>query len=113
MVRCELWEAIRQAARTEGLSVSALARRFELDRKTVRRCLRQASWQPYQRAARPDTLLAGHAAFLQRRAPEAQYSARILYQGLTRGHDYRGRYETVKLLRSARCGRCACRPSVR
>jgi transposase len=97
MVGRELWEAIRQAAHTEGLSVSALARRFEVDRKTVRRCLRRASWQPYQRVARPDTLLSVHAAFLRQRAPEGQYSARILYQELTRGHDYRGSDETVKL----------------
>ncbi len=93
----ELWEAIRQAAHTEGLSVSALARRFEVDRKTVRCCLRQATWRPYRRLLRTDTLLAAHAAFLQRRAPEVQYSVRILYQELTRGHDYRGSYATVKL----------------
>jgi transposase len=77
-----------------------------LDRKTVRRCLRQGSWQRYQRARRGDTLLAAHAEFLRGRAPAVQYSARILYQELRQQRGYRGSYETVKLfvapLRAAR-----------
>ena len=40
MVGEQLWEALRRAAADEGLSIRALARRFELDRKTVRRCLK-------------------------------------------------------------------------
>jgi len=96
MVRRELWEAIRGTAETEGLSVSALARRFELDRKTIRRCLQGPAWQPYQRAPREDTLLAEHAAFLTARAPEVRYSAQILYRELTRHHGFRGSYATVR-----------------
>ena len=42
------WEELRRA-RGEGHSVSRLARDFDLDRKTVRRALAQAEWQPYQR----------------------------------------------------------------
>ena len=38
MIPRELWEGIRRLHLADGLSVSALARRFERDRKTVRRC---------------------------------------------------------------------------
>ena len=82
MVGRERWEEIRRVGNAERLSVSELARRFDLDRKTVRRCLRQETWQPYQRPARTDTLLAEHATFLETRASAVQYSARILYQEL-------------------------------
>jgi len=97
MVGQELWAEIRRAHEQEGLSVTALAQRFDLDRKTVRRCLRTSSFQPYQRAARSDTLLAEHADFLRRRAPEVDYSARILFQELRGSRGYAGSYETVKL----------------
>lgn len=87
----------KAAGASRGLSVSELARRFELDRKTVRRCLRQAVWPPFQRPARRGTRLAEHEAFLRRRAPQGPYSARILFQELTRQRGYQGSYETVKL----------------
>ena len=96
MVGRELWESIRRMRKIEGLKVSALARRFEVDRKTVRRCLRETSWQPYQRPARTDTLLAKHAEFLHSRAPEVHHSARILYQELRAHRQYRGSYDTVR-----------------
>ena len=37
--------------RKAGVSVSAIAREFDLDRKTVRSCLRQTEWSPYRRQA--------------------------------------------------------------
>ena len=76
-------------------SIRAIARELDLDRKTVRRCLRQTEWKPYQRAARTDTLLATHAEYLGRRAAEVGYSAQVLFQEL-RGRQYDGSYETVK-----------------
>ena len=94
MVGPERWAEIHRQARS-GQSVSGIARRLDLDRKTVRRCLRQGSWQPYQRAARTTTLLAAHAAYLTERAPVVGYSARILFQEL-RPQGYDGSYETVK-----------------
>src|SRR5512144_1373968 len=97
MVRQERWEETQRLFHTEGATVSEIARRLELDRKTVRRCVAQAAWQPYQRPARTDTLLAEHAAFLQERAPEVHYSARILYQERRAERGYRGSYDTVKL----------------
>ena len=66
---------------------------IDLDRKTVRRCLRQERWQAYRRAERVDTLLAKYADFLRRRAPQVRYSARILR-----------RIANVRSCRSARSG---------
>ena len=96
MVGRERWEELHRVHSAEGLSVSALARRFGLDRKTVRRCLEQSQWRPYRRAAKTDTRLAEHAAFLNARAPAVNYSARILFQELRRDRGYTGSYETVK-----------------
>jgi transposase len=75
--------------------IAELARRFELDRKTVRRCLRDTAWRPYQRPAPAETVLTTHAEFLRTRAPKVRYSAQILFQEL-RQQGYRGSYETVK-----------------
>src|SRR5262249_20515695 len=44
------WEAVHDRRR-EGHSISAIARDLGLDRKTVRSCLLQGAWRPYQRAA--------------------------------------------------------------
>ena len=67
-----------------------------MDRKTVRTCLAQAAWTPYERAAMTDTLLSAHRAFLAERAPAVGYSAQVLYQELTQEHGYTGGYDTVK-----------------
>ena len=73
MVGRERWEQIHRRA-AAGASIRAIARELDLDRKTVRRCLRQTAWKPYQRAARSDTLLAAHAEYLRRRAAEVELS---------------------------------------
>ena len=96
MVGRERWEELHRAHLVEGLSVSALARHFGLERKTVRRCLAQSQWRAYRRAAKTDTRLAEHAVFVHARAPAVNYSARILYQELRRDRGYTGSYETVK-----------------
>jgi transposase len=96
MVGKERWEQIRQLRFEQRLGLSQIARQLDLDRKTVRRCLRQSTWQPYKRAAMEETLLTAHEDFLRDRAPEVQYSARILYQELRRDRQYGGSYETVK-----------------
>jgi transposase len=95
MVRQERWEELRRLWRQERVPIAELARRFELDRKTVRRCLRETAWRPYQRPASAETLLTTHAEYLRTRAPKVRYSAQILVQEL-RQHGYRGSYETVK-----------------
>ena len=52
----------------ERVPIAELARRFDLDRKTIRCCVRDASWEPYRRPARSDTLLAEHPGYLRERA---------------------------------------------
>ena len=95
MVRQERWEELRRLWQQERVPIAELARRFELDRKTVRRCLRDPAWRPYQRPAPIETLLTQHAEYLRTRAPKVRYSAQILFQEL-RQQGYRGSYETVK-----------------
>src|SRR5882762_7504062 len=105
MVRQERWEEIRRLWVRERVPVAEIARRLDLDRKTIRRCLRDTEWKPYRRAPRPDTLLAPHADYLRARALQVRFSAQILFQEL-RQRGYRGSYDTVKLfvqpLRAAR-----------
>jgi transposase len=96
MVHKDRWEQIQRMFRQERCSISAIARELGMDRKTVRRCLRSAAWQPYQRAAREDTLLAEHESFLRERAPQVCYSARILHQELCCQRGFRGSYDVVK-----------------
>lgn len=96
MVNKERWEQIRRWLWQERVNLSEIARRLDLDRKTVRYWARQSQWKPYERPAREDTLLSAHAQWLRERAAEVNYSARILYQEL-RQRGYGGGYDTVKL----------------
>jgi transposase len=96
MVRQVVWEEIRRRHRQEGVPIRQLARDFELDRNTIRRCLRQGSWQRYARTVRAATVLAPHEEFIRARASEVEYSARILYQELVRDRGFQGSYDTVK-----------------
>lgn len=88
------WEVVRQL-HGERVSISEIARRLDIDRKTVRKMLRE-DWKPYERPPSTDTLLAAHETFIGQRALEVNYSARILHQELLRHHGYVGSYETVK-----------------
>jgi hypothetical protein len=54
------WKSVHER-RARGHSVSAIARELDLDRKTVRACLQQASWQQYRRSASA-SLLDAHRA---------------------------------------------------
>lgn len=97
MVQKERWEEIRRLFCEERQSISAIARGLDLDRKTVRRCVRAHAWQPYRRVVLEERrLLAEHEGFLRGRAPEVRYSARILYQELRASRGFRGSYDTVK-----------------
>ncbi len=53
MVRRERWEEIRRLWVSERVPIAEIARRLDLDRKTVRRCLRDTAWQPF--ATSPST----------------------------------------------------------
>ena len=96
MVDHERWAEIRRLFHEERVSISEIGRRLDLDRKTVRRNVRQTAWQAYRRAAVLETLLTAHADFVRARAPQVGYSARILYQELRASRGYTGSYETVK-----------------
>ena len=99
------WQAIHER-RAAGQRVSAIAREFDLDRKTVRSCLRQKVWTPYRKEVSTPTMLDAHREWLAERAPQVHYSARILHQELRNRRGWAGSYETVKLavrpLRNAR-----------
>ena len=96
MIGRERWDEIRRMYYEERFRISQIARTLDLDRKTVRRCVRAREWQPYRRAKIEPTLLSKHEAYLRERAPRVCYSARILYQELTKERGYTGSYETVK-----------------
>ena len=82
------WEAVHER-RARGQSISAIARELDVDRKTVRSCLQQAAWQPYRRVE-AGSLLDSHCEWLVERAPEVNYSARILWQELRSQHGFAG-----------------------
>jgi len=88
------WEAVH-GLRSRGLSISAIARELGLDRKTVRSCLSQASWRPYSRS-QACSLLDPHRQWMASRAPEVNFSARILWQELRAQHGFAGSYATVR-----------------
>jgi len=90
------WQDIHER-HASGQTISAIGRDLDLDRKTVRTCLRQACWTPYQRSVAAGGLLDAHRQWLVERAPQVHYSARILYQELIRQRAWMGSYETVKL----------------
>lgn len=96
MIDQERWQAIRRRHFEDKVTISALAREFDLNRRTIRRSLRQPVWQPYQRPPVQGTLLESHAQFLRERAAQVGYSARILFQELKALRGYMGSYETVK-----------------
>ena len=91
----ERWQELHRL-KAAGMTTSGISRATGLDRKTVRRCLRQVRWQAYQRAARRETLLAAHREWLAARAPEVGYSARFLYQELVAQRGFEGGYGTVR-----------------
>jgi transposase len=95
MVGQERWEEIRRL-KVAGMTVSGIARASGLDRKTVRRCLRQVRWQAYRRPARREALLDAHRGWLAERAAQVGYSARILYQELCAQRGFEGGYGTVR-----------------
>ena len=97
MVCQERWEAIRRLAFHERVSIAEIARRLDLNRRTVRRCLRAPTRRPYHRPPRTDTVLAPYLTYLQERAPQVHYSAQILFQELRQQRGYRGGYDTVRL----------------
>ncbi|MGH8251710.1 MAG: IS21 family transposase [Steroidobacteraceae bacterium] len=96
MIGRERWEEIRRLHFEQRFGISGIARMLDLDRKTVRRCVREHVRRGYRREPRGVTLLGPHQGFLRARAPQVGYSARILHQELRRECGFQGSYETVK-----------------
>lgn len=96
MIREALWQEIHRLYTVERWSKAMIAQTLDLDRKTVRTCLAQPGWTPYQRPPQLETVLTAHRAFLAGRAPAVGYSAQVLFQELTAHHGYTGSYDTVK-----------------
>lgn len=95
MINQHVWQAVHERSKA-GATVSAIARELDIDRKTVRRCLKQLEWKPYARTVKSPTVLDEFASWLSARAPQVNYSARILHQELVQ-QGFEGSYETVKL----------------
>ncbi|MBI3043998.1 MAG: IS21 family transposase [Betaproteobacteria bacterium] len=95
MVAQERWEEMHRL-KAAGMTVAGIGRATGLDRKTVRRCLRQVRWQAYRRPARRELLLAPHRTWLVERAAQVGYSARILHQELCAQRGFEGGYGTVR-----------------
>jgi transposase len=95
VINKERFEAIK-VLKAQGWTVSAIARHLSIDRKTVRTWMKAEDWRPYEREVRTPTQLDAHTAWLRVRAPEVNYSARILFQELRRDRGYGGAYDAVK-----------------
>jgi len=94
MISRQSWEEIRRLKEAEGLSISKISRRLDVDRKTVRRCLRNDEWHPYTRKINRRCILDPHREFMLKRAPEVGYSATILFQELRDTRGDQGSYGT-------------------
>lgn len=72
----ERWQELHRL-KAEGMTVSGIARSTGLDRKTMRRCLRQARWQAYVRPGPRGGLLDEHRGWLAPigNVPPAEFEA--------------------------------------
>ena len=95
MLNQSRWQDV-VALQAEGCSISEIARRLGIDRKTVRSSLRKQTWQPYRREPPAQTLLTEHMVWIAERASRVHYSARILYQELRQHRGYTGSYDTIR-----------------
>ena len=83
MVRQERWEELRRLWQQDRVPVAELARRFELDRKTVRRCLRDPAPHAHRHPGVPvchrcrgSGLVRSFETASARRSPRARRSTR-------------------------------------
>lgn len=92
-----LFEAVHEYTGT-GRSISAIARELGLNRRTVHKYARAASWQEVVRRPRlrPPTALTPYLDYLRQRWDEGEHNAKILHQELA-SKGYRGHYQRVKV----------------
>ena len=77
MVGREMWEELHRTRSVDGVSVSALARRFGLDRKTVRRCLSQSQWRPFRGRGPPQLLVSSSIPLLSEHECREAWTGRL------------------------------------
>jgi hypothetical protein len=63
---------VHRLFREARVPIAEVGRRLDLDRKTVRRCLLQTTWQPYTSPAPTDTPLAALADWVRDQAAQVQ-----------------------------------------
>lgn len=84
MVSEERWAEIRRLHEQEHLPISQIARRMDLDCKTVRKHIRATAWTPYARPPAEATVLSPHADWLRQRAGEVRghrFGAGVRHRG--------------------------------
>ncbi|OIJ87360.1 transposase [Streptomyces colonosanans] len=93
----QLFEAVHAVSGT-GRSLSAIARELGLNRRTVAKYARAASWQECVRRTPPrrSTSLDPYLEYLRQRWEEGEHTATVLHQEIV-AKGYLGRYQRVKL----------------
>ncbi len=56
LINQQMWQSVHERKKA-GMTVSGIARELDLDRKTVRKCLNQPEWKPYERTVKSPTVL--------------------------------------------------------
>src|SRR2546422_5923467 len=77
MVREDCWREVHRLFHAERRAKSEIPRQFQLDRKTVRRILRERAGQPYARAEGPGPLPRQPASFPRPPAPPGPQTPRL------------------------------------
>lgn len=92
-----LFEAVHAATDT-GRSLNAAARELGLNRRTVGKYARAATWQECVRRPRPrrPTSLDPYLEYLRQRWEEGEHTATVLHQEIV-AKGYRGNYQRVKM----------------
>lgn len=92
-----LFEAVHAVTDT-GRSLNAAARELGLNRRTVRKYARAATWQECVRTTRPrrPTSLDPYLEYLRQRWEEGEHTVTVLHQELV-AKGYRGHYQRIKM----------------
>ncbi|MCZ4612106.1 ISL3 family transposase [Streptomyces sp. Lzd4kr] len=92
-----LFEAVHAVTDT-GISLNAAAHQLGLNRRTVGKYARAATWQECVRRSRPrrPTSLDPYLEYLRQRWEEGEHTAKVLHQEIV-AKGYRGHYQRVKV----------------
>lgn len=90
----DIWAEIRAHA-ANGWSKKSIARKFGIDRKTVRKALTQGQYSGYSSRPKKPGLLDTWMAFIEERAIQVDFNATKLFKEL-QDRGYKGSYSLVK-----------------